>query len=1183
MAERLEVGQRVRLRHDPQRRGVVRQWAERADGSFRYQVAIGDPAAARAGRARPGAQGDSSPWYVEADLEPLAAEQPNWLSRDDFLRELLLLKLRYPLTDMLYEFRASRTDFLPYQYLPVLKFLENPDRRILIADEVGLGKTIEACIIYRELEARSSGSLNGVLIVCPSLLRRKWQDELRERYDEHFEMLDSTGLERLVEEYRNPFGRTRFRSIISYETLRRKKHEALLGESRFQPDLIIFDEAHHMRNKGTSTNKIATLIATTADAIVMLSATPLHTGNENLYHLLNMLVPGDIKELSDLQYRIKPNQYINAAIRYLKADKFMEARLQLEEAEKDPYFQQSRAKSKYDDLRENLRKLEKNSTPERRNIVRVQREVHELNTLSDIFSRTRKRDVAKIALRVVETPKVKPTDSELLFYRAILNDAKNDLRRRGVKAINFASVTRERMAASCLQVIRENCINSMTVAAGSSMGEALLVEDSVYDVFADSHGKVKRGDSIELTTPVKWTYSDYTRNLALRVGKVDSKLDRLLSVVSNELGLKVSRNSKSAKILLFATYRGTLDYLNKKLRPIFEERGLRCGMIHGGVKIDDRYRIIDEFREDPKFRLLLSSEVGGEGLDFQFCEVLINYDMPWNPMRVEQRIGRLDRIGQERDAIRIINFYLGETIDTRILKRLHDRINLFKQSIGDLEEILGEVTSELSRRMFETDMSAEEQSKQVELAADRVFHQQKIAKDLEKKADQLLGNQDVINTQMAEQQAGGRIIHAEEVRATVQTYLAHHFPNVRMVEVAGTKQWTLRGDEELSDHIRGYRELCIRRSETVPPVSEGFLRGLTFGGRHTRLITFHSDAARQKSKQSLEFITHHHALAQLACNYWREQYDGYIPALGGLEMEADCEESSDNYYFLFVMEEMGLHERRTLFQLLIGDDGEIRRDDAERVLGKLHNFRRDLHLPVTLGGWERASDFAQQVMDYRHDQRAKEIREQNLREVILRIDRNERHHRAEIERIEARLHEESNLRIIRMLRGQMRNLELRLQEKKAELNQKNTVSVSYELVASGRVRLVPVREHFPAAEIPRPARRGRSLESLLEAKDTQQPVRPTQSEELSTRIAREYTQASRAVVEGNSRDIGKKEVKAKAESSMPQEKYQDESPKTTPPEDPPEPPLSSLPEDRQLQQRRRVFERVLKALRRDPA
>ena len=133
-------------------------------------LSFGDPAAARAGRARPGALGDSSPWYVEADLEPLAAEQPNWLSRDDFLRELLLLKLRYPLTDMLYGYRQSRTDFLEYQYLPALKILENPDHIILIADEVGLGKTIEACYIYRELSARMP--LNGVLIVCPASLQQ---------------------------------------------------------------------------------------------------------------------------------------------------------------------------------------------------------------------------------------------------------------------------------------------------------------------------------------------------------------------------------------------------------------------------------------------------------------------------------------------------------------------------------------------------------------------------------------------------------------------------------------------------------------------------------------------------------------------------------------------------------------------------------------------------------------------------------------------------------------------------------------------------------------------------------------------------------------------------------------------------------------------------------------------------
>src|SRR5207237_4338739 len=120
-------------------------------------------------------------------------------------------------------------------------------------------------------------------------------------------------------------------------------------------------------------------------------------------------------------------------------------------------------------------------------------------------------------------------------------------------------------------------------------------------------------------------------------------------------------------------------------------------MSHGGVPLEERRRIIEEFRTDPGRRVLLSSEVGAEGLDFQFCDILVNYDLPWNPMQIEQRIGRLDRFGQQHPRIRIYNFVLEDTVETRIFERLYARIELFQHSIGDLEAILGDVISEISR------------------------------------------------------------------------------------------------------------------------------------------------------------------------------------------------------------------------------------------------------------------------------------------------------------------------------------------------------------------------------------------------------------------------------------------------------------------------------------------------------
>ena len=132
-------------------------------------------------------------------------------------------------------------------------------------------------------------------------------------------------------------------------------------------------------------------------------------------------------------------------------------------------------------------------------------------------------------------------------------------------------------------------------------------------------------------------------------------------------------------------------------------------MIHGDVKREDRGAIIDAFRQSEGFGILLLSEVGSEGMDFQFCDTVINYDLPWNPMRVEQRIGRVDRYGQQSESVRVYSLVLNDTIEDRILKRLYERINVFVESIGDIETILGEQIQTLQRRIFSARLTIEEE------------------------------------------------------------------------------------------------------------------------------------------------------------------------------------------------------------------------------------------------------------------------------------------------------------------------------------------------------------------------------------------------------------------------------------------------------------------------------------------
>ena len=149
-----------------------------------------------------------------------------------------------------------------------------------------------------------------------------------------------------------------------------------------------------------------------------------------------------------------------------------------------------------------------------------------------------------------------------------------------------------------------------------------------------------------------------------------------------------------------------MEYLRRKLEAT--EYSKKVGLIHGDIPKKDRQKIIKKFRQTDKIKILLSSEVGGEGLDFEFCNVIFNYDLPWNPMRVEQRIGRLDRYGQRHEKILIYNFSMVGTIDDEILNRLYRRINVFEKFIGDLDAILGDQITELTKDIFNTRLTQEQ-------------------------------------------------------------------------------------------------------------------------------------------------------------------------------------------------------------------------------------------------------------------------------------------------------------------------------------------------------------------------------------------------------------------------------------------------------------------------------------------
>ena len=308
---RFNVGDVVVLKTSPELEGVVRRVRD-GGGEPEYEVFFG----ANEQRTYPERSllGEQD---VGGATDP-AGLLAQWQLGDPerFRSFLTLAKLRTPLADNLYSFVASRTERLPYQFKPILKLLESAYSRMLIADEVGLGKTIEAGILLMELQARAT--IDHILVVCPSALTQKWRRELSERFQLEFEVLDGPRFrERAREIALQPLEPVR--AIGSIELLRRAENIDALVEHRPRFDVVIADEAHHFRNSGTSQNLLAEQLAGLAETVVFLTATPLNLGREDFFELLRLLVPEEFSDFETFNHVIEPNQHVNAALRTLRA------------------------------------------------------------------------------------------------------------------------------------------------------------------------------------------------------------------------------------------------------------------------------------------------------------------------------------------------------------------------------------------------------------------------------------------------------------------------------------------------------------------------------------------------------------------------------------------------------------------------------------------------------------------------------------------------------------------------------------------------------------------------------------------------------------------------------------------------------------------------------------------------
>lgn len=581
---------------------------------------------------------------------------------------------------------ATNTEFYPYQYKPLLTFLESPSNGILIADEVGLGKTIEAGLIWTELRARYD--TRRLLVVCPAMLQDKWVSELQYRFGVDARKLHAKDLLHEIQKaprYRAPPQAficsiqglrppKRFRDTRDVRHQSPRAELARLLEDRIADghifDLVVIDEAHYLRNPATQSAALGRRLRDASEYIVPLSATPVNNKNDDLFQLLQLVDPDTFSSPHVFPAILKANEPLVRAHELAlstnsTADEIIK---ELMDAAAQPLLGNSKV------LDNIVRTVDRQHLEDRANRVRLANRIGRINLLGHVVSRTRKREVQQLMIqrrpisRKVEMPS---GGVEEEFYTKVTAAIRSYTRTRGGEA-GFLLSLPQQMMSSCMY------------AAARSWSGRYSPEDFelvAYETMGDApdQSDVRPATTVQRAQPLvahiaKEVLTNFDWHLLRRA---DSKFNEFYEWLHTYMN-----DYPGEKIVVFSFFKSTLHYLSSRL----QDMDVTTQVLHGDVK-ENKQEAIDRFRKSKRTRVRLTSEVASEGVDLQFSRCIANYDLPWNPMKIEQRIGRVDRIGQRSPSVVIVNFMYADTVDERIYTRLLEKLRIFERALGGLEAI----------------------------------------------------------------------------------------------------------------------------------------------------------------------------------------------------------------------------------------------------------------------------------------------------------------------------------------------------------------------------------------------------------------------------------------------------------------------------------------------------------------
>lgn len=599
----------------------------------------------------------------------------------------------------------------------------------LIADEVGLGKTIETGLILRYLIV--SKKVKRVLVLAPASVQPQWQEELREKFNLHFSSY-SQG------KFKDCYGKTTFPALnpwnaedlvlaSSHLVRRTERMNELLDAEPW--DLVIVDEAHHARRKSPqqrkeTPNRLLQLLQQLKEqtkSLILLSATPMQIDPIEIFDLLNLF---DLEGhwsfgenfcdyFSSLSSQ--PDDRTLEFWQYMATDYFRYGgsecdRLKQHLNKNNQRLLAGRLQNIWQDGRNivNGKKLAKDTE-----FIDLSRQYLTVNTpLKDLmFRHTRDtlRQYYKLGLLDKDIPQRIVIDNaislesqrEIPLYQAVSNYVRhfyNLAQKEDRKALGFLMTLYRKRLTSSFYAIQQSLQRRLE-------GIQELPQDDLSDL-DDADDAVITGLESYLKEPVDPKEIEHLEDLLRQFENTgeDSKLSHFLTILGKELAQRESA-------IVFTQYTDTMDYLRENLLQFGSL--VACYSGRGGEIYQEgewqklpKEKIKKQFREG-KIEILLCTESASEGLNLQTCGVLINYDLPWNPMRVEQRIGRIDRIGQIHSTVNIHNLYYDGTVEAKVYGRLRDRIDAFQSVVGNLQPILAQVPTFIEQAVMSADPEEE--------------------------------------------------------------------------------------------------------------------------------------------------------------------------------------------------------------------------------------------------------------------------------------------------------------------------------------------------------------------------------------------------------------------------------------------------------------------------------------------